>query len=467
MLSCCTVTVAGEGVATDFLLPMLRVNWKNSSNRQKDYTAEAVKQFPATVAATNFSGQIGIGRLLVFLFLTQWQLYISLFNSSALLHKSRITFGVELLKISGFTYCKSIQVAKSVELPSNATGCVCKGTCIDPRICACARLNGSDFPYVRRDGGRLVEPQAVVFECGPSCGCGPGCVNRTSQRGLRYRLEVFRTPKKGWGVRSWDYIPSGAPVCEYVGILMKTDEIDTSYENNYIFDIDCLQTMEGLDGRERKIIIFIRFSIHPVSNHSFLSSIFFKKMGSSVPHIISMTSLIIDEKRPLYVVRLSQHVMNMWVHRGTDFCLTQSCSVWNCSRHSQVAETSPRHVKVNEYAALSRRLRDVSIPTYLDKSGDHKSATVPEFCIDAGTTGNVARFINHSCQPNLFVQCVLSSHHDIKQARVVLFAADNIPPLKELTYDYGYAVDSVLGLDGKVRQMACYCGAPDCRKRLL
>ncbi|XP_028114775.1 histone-lysine N-methyltransferase, H3 lysine-9 specific SUVH4-like [Camellia sinensis] len=265
---------------------------------------------------------------------------------------------------TGFTYCKSIQVAKSVELPSNATGCVCKGTCIDPRICACARLNGSDFPYVRRDGGRLVEPQAVVFECGPSCGCGPGCVNRTSQRGLRYRLEVFRTPKKGWGVRSWDYIPSGAPVCEYVGILMKTDEIDTSYENNYIFDIDCLQTMEGLDGRER-------------------------------------------------------------------------------------------------------RLRDVSIPTYLDKSGDHKSATVPEFCIDAGTTGNVARFINHSCQPNLFVQCVLSSHHDIKQARVVLFAADNIPPLKELTYDYGYAVDSVLGLDGKVRQMACYCGAPDCRKRLL
>ncbi|KAF5958610.1 hypothetical protein HYC85_005835 [Camellia sinensis] len=263
-----------------------------------------------------------------------------------------------------FTYCKSIQVAKSVELPSNATGCVCKGTCIDPRICACARLNGSDFPYVRRDGGRLIEPQAVVFECGPSCGCGPGCVNRTSQRGLRYRLEVFRTPKKGWGVRSWDYIPSGAPVCEYVGILMKTDEIDTSYENNYIFDIDCLQTMEGLDGRER-------------------------------------------------------------------------------------------------------RLRDVSIPTYLDKSGDHKSATVPEFCIDAGTTGNVARFINHSCQPNLFVQCVLSSHHDIKQARVVLFAADNIPPLKELTYDYGYAVDSVLGLDGKVRQMACYCGAPDCRKRLL
>ncbi|KAL6999904.1 hypothetical protein U1Q18_001058 [Sarracenia purpurea var. burkii] len=89
----------------------------------------------------------------------------------------------------------------------------------------------------------LIEPKAVVFECGPNCGCGPGCVNRTSQRGLRYGLEVFRTSKKGWGVRSWDFIPSGAPVCEYTGTLMRTDEIDSAYENNYIFYIDCLQTI--------------------------------------------------------------------------------------------------------------------------------------------------------------------------------------------------------------------------------
>lgn len=43
-------------------------------------------------------------------------------------------------------------------------------------------------PFVSID--RLVEAKDVVFECGPNCGCGPGCVNRTSQRGLRYRLEV-------------------------------------------------------------------------------------------------------------------------------------------------------------------------------------------------------------------------------------------------------------------------------------
>ncbi|KAK9064695.1 hypothetical protein SSX86_016077 [Deinandra increscens subsp. villosa] len=263
---------------------------------------------------------------------------------------------------TGCTYIKSLQIAKNVLVPSSASGCNCKGSCTDQRSCACARLNGSDFPYVHRDGGRLIEPKAVVFECGPNCGCGSGCINRTSQRGLRYRLEVFKTPKKGWAVRSWDFIPSGAPVCEYIGVLKKTDDVDSNPENNYIFDIDCLQTMKGIGGRERRV--------------------------------------------------------------------------------GEVAMSS------------------------LPDQNDDKDVG-PEFCIDAGTIGNVARYINHSCQPNLFVQCVLSAHHDITQARVILFAADNIPPLKELTYDYGYEIDSVHGPDGKIKQLACYCGAPDCRQRLF
>ncbi|WCJ42035.1 Histone-lysine N-methyltransferase H3 lysine-9 specific SUVH4 [Euphorbia peplus] len=263
-----------------------------------------------------------------------------------------------------FTYSKSLQVAKNIEVPANASGCKCKGSCVDARRCACARLNGSDFPYVQRDGGRLIEAKAVVFECGPKCGCGPDCVNRTSQSGIKYRLEVFRTPKKGWGVRSWDFIPSGAPVCEYIGKVMRNEDMDNIAENNYIFEIDCVETIRGIDGRES-------------------------------------------------------------------------------------------------------RLGNVPVEDKIDVEDDPSSEHQPDFCIDAGSTGNVARFINHSCEPNLFVQCVLSSHHDLKLARIMLFAADNIPPLQELTYDYGYILDSVRGPDGKIKEMACYCGAAECRKRLF
>ncbi|ONK56108.1 uncharacterized protein A4U43_C10F4210 [Asparagus officinalis] len=257
-----------------------------------------------------------------------------------------------------FEYSKAIRLAKNLKLPTNAAGCKCKGECGDPRICSCAKLNGGDFPYVRKDGGRLIEAKSVVFECGPSCGCNASCVNRTSQKGLKYRLEVFRTANKGWAVRSWDTIPSGAPVCEYTGILRRTDEVDADLENNYIFDIDCLQTMKGLDGRER---------------------------------------------RP------------------------------------------------GDTAALV--------------NFDDKKAEA-DFCLDAGRVGNVARFINHSCEPNLFVQCVLSSHNDIRMAKVMLFAADTILPLQELCYDYGYALDSVVRPDGSIVQLACHCGAAGCRKRL-
>ncbi|KAK9050889.1 hypothetical protein SSX86_027514 [Deinandra increscens subsp. villosa] len=265
--------------------------------------------------------------------------------------------------LSGFTYTRYNKVLSNLKLPPNADGCDCKGYCKNPKTCSCARLNGADFPYVRSNGGRLIEAKDVVFECGPNCGCGPSCINRISQQGIKYQLEVFRTRDRGWAVKTKDFIPSGAPVCEYIGELRRTNEVDNVAENDYIFEIDCWQTMKGIGGRERRL--------------------------------------------------------------------------------GDVSE---------------------SLSSKLEKA-DEKSVEA-EFCIDAGRIGNVARFINHSCDPNLFVQCVLSSHHDLKLARIVLFASDNIAPMQELTYDYGYALDSVVDKNGKVRMLPCHCGTSECRKRL-
>ena len=83
------------------------------------------------------------------------------------------------------------------------------------------------------------------------------------------------------------------------------------------------------------------------------------------------------------------------------------------------------------------------MPSLLDEVDEEKYSS-PEFYIDAGSTGNVARFINHSCHPNLFVQCVLSAHHYITQARVILFASDNIPPLKVYIYILFYYIHHIV-----------------------
>ena len=39
-------------------------------------------------------------------------------------------------------------------------------------------------------------------------------------------------------------------MCEYTGILARAEDMDSVLENNYIFEIDCLQTIKGLGGRE-------------------------------------------------------------------------------------------------------------------------------------------------------------------------------------------------------------------------
>ncbi|XP_027357403.1 histone-lysine N-methyltransferase, H3 lysine-9 specific SUVH4-like [Abrus precatorius] len=264
---------------------------------------------------------------------------------------------------NGFTYIKSLQLAENIEFPPNDFGCKCKGNC--RYSCRCAKLNGLNFPYVNRNGGRLTEARNVVFECGSNCGCGPNCRNKVSQTTIKYRLEVYRTSQKGWAVRTWDFVPSGAPVCEYVGILRKSNELDDEAENEYIFDVDFLQTIKGVDGRQKRA------------------------PNASLP-----------------------------------------------------------------------------IDVYVEEQDDETMEDEPEFCIDAGSYGNVARFINHSCEPNLFVQCVLSSHFKVGLARLVLFAGQNIHPYEELTYDYGYKLNSVTDRDGNIKQMPCYCGTAECRKRL-
>lgn len=84
------------------------------------------------------------------------------------------------------------------------------------------------------------------------------------------------------------------------------------------------------------------------------------------------------------------------------------------------------------------------------------------FVIDAKQTGNLGRYLNHSCMPNLLVQNVFIDTHDLRFPWVAFFATSTIRAGTELTWDYNYEIGSVEG-----REMPCYCGATKCRKRLL
>uniref|UniRef100_S4R967 SET domain bifurcated histone lysine methyltransferase 1b n=1 Tax=Petromyzon marinus TaxID=7757 RepID=S4R967_PETMA len=84
------------------------------------------------------------------------------------------------------------------------------------------------------------------------------------------------------------------------------------------------------------------------------------------------------------------------------------------------------------------------------------------YIIDAKLIGNLGRYLNHSCSPNLFVQNVFVDTHDLRFPWVAFFASKRIRAGTELTWDYSYEVGSVPG-----KELLCYCGSTECRGRLL
>ncbi|KAK3892537.1 hypothetical protein Pcinc_003613 [Petrolisthes cinctipes] len=74
-----------------------------------------------------------------------------------------------------------------------------------------------------------------------------------------------------------------------------------------------------------------------------------------------------------------------------------------------------------------------------------------DIMIDAGPKGNLARFMNHSCQPN----CETQKWTVGGDTRVGLFASKDIPAGCELTFNYNL---QCVGTEKK----RCCCGAPNC-----
>ncbi|KAJ1562590.1 Histone-Lysine N-Methyltransferase ash1l [Nowakowskiella sp. JEL0078] len=74
--------------------------------------------------------------------------------------------------------------------------------------------------------------------------------------------------------------------------------------------------------------------------------------------------------------------------------------------------------------------------------------------IDGCRKGNVARFVNHSCEPN----CHIEKWYVNGEFCVGLFASENIPEGTELTYDYRFEAF------GKMQD--CLCGSANCRGRI-
>ncbi|KAL6971202.1 Histone-lysine N-methyltransferase member suvh2 [Sarracenia purpurea var. burkii] len=85
-----------------------------------------------------------------------------------------------------------------------------------------------------------------------------------------------------------------------------------------------------------------------------------------------------------------------------------------------------------EWGDLSQIFTDYVRPVY---------PSIPrlDFAMDVSRMRNVACYISHSSSPNVLVQFVLYDHNNLLFPHLMLFAMENIPPLRELSVDYGVA----------------------------
>ncbi|KAI5058880.1 hypothetical protein GOP47_0027050 [Adiantum capillus-veneris] len=247
---------------------------------------------------------------------------------------------------SPFEYATSLQYPQGANYEQYGApqGCNCTGACNATQACSCFSKNGHAFAYL--NNGILVKERSVIYECGSNCQCSFSCRNRSTQKALKFRLEVFRTGDRGWGLRSWDTIPAGSFICEFTGKLIQSTQLPLT--RDYVLDA----------GR-------------------------FPKVSPS------------------------------W---------GDASNLLNTQSSSATAGTS-----------------------------------LTDFIVDSSHIGNVSRFINHSCSPNILVQSVLRDHQDTKRPHLMLFAMDNIPPFKELTRNYGS--DSIFDVPGK----QCLCKSENCK----
>ncbi|CAK9302098.1 unnamed protein product [Gordionus sp. m RMFG-2023] len=343
--------------------------------------------------------------------------------------------------------------------PSFLVGCDCSdGFCTDSKACACRSLTfeslkcAEKFLEVDDDSHKHTPSRTVgynhkrlsnkvltgIYECNPNCKCSHlHCSNRVVQNNIGgARLQIYLDPHKGWCCRTLDDIPNGAFVSNYSGYIL-TEEMSDYYglqspeADEYFADLDFIECAENggaseiesddglFDDEEDLYVIWEEKKNRPVKNLGHLKALAkFKDM------------------------------LDDYVESEQEIKIT----------YSNVPESTDNIFQKKltpEFSPLGDKITNTKNTRYFC-SGQNGL-----YVLDAKRRGNVGRFYSHSCEPNMFVQNVFVDTHNLCFPWIAFFASTNIKAYEELTWDYGYQVNST----GKM--IICKCGSENCRGRLL
>ncbi|XP_061381534.1 histone-lysine N-methyltransferase eggless isoform X1 [Danaus plexippus] len=365
--------------------------------------------------------------------------------------------------------------------PEFLCGCDCEDDCEDKSKCACWQLTlegartigleGENVGYVYK---RLPEPlPSGIYECNSRCKCRDTCLNRVAQHPLQLKLQVFKTLNRGWGIRALNDIPKGAFLCVYAGNLLTdaTANLDGLNEGDeYLAELDYIEVVEQMkEGYEEDIPENIKKMDEAEIAKQQLMPDDEMESSSSEEGSSTKNGEEDDDFSPGYIglgvtefnkrlrKRDSKVAKEKSMAKDKDKTEARKENEEDCitiSDDEEVREpsnfTAAAGMGANEFKSKYRSVRSLF--------GEDEAC----YIMDAKVQGNIGRYLNHSCVPNVFVQNVFVDTHDPRFPWVAFFALRAVRAGGELTWNYNYDVGSV---PGKV--LYCYCGAPTCRGRLL
>ncbi|XP_056416044.1 histone-lysine N-methyltransferase SETDB2 [Hyla sarda] len=371
--------------------------------------------------------------------------------------------------------------------------CDCTDGCWDVTKCACLQLTAREFdqdftlPYKGKAPGyrhkRLQTPVPTgLYECNVSCKCDRKmCENRLVQLGLQLRLQVFKTKGKGWGVRCLDDLDKGTFVCIYAGkILMKTINVaiaqdsvmHTCAEKTTSNTKRCSHSDSEVMASPSSSGNSQTFRITPLLRGSSQSklkrkSVCHTKQGKldfvSMKRPNTKTSILQKRKRQL----MEEGAVTMQ-HSSEDEIFTPPASPKmqrpvDSEDENATVKVTPKMKSNSVLADEAGYISDDNSSSV--QSGGKETSDSAEFhteeniyVLDASAEGNIGRFVNHSCLPNLFVQQVFVETHCRKIPWVAFFTKSFIKAGTELTWDYNYDVGSI-----PEKEIACLCGHKLCK----
>ena len=316
-------------------------------------------------------------------------------------------------------------------------GCDCEDGCRDPLKCACWRktYEASTFTSelnsnVGYRGRRLEEMVSTgIFECNAKCKCDKRCSNRVVQNGISVRLQLFKaSAKKGWGLRCLDDIAKGAFICIYTGHVMTEEQSDVRGKDlgdEYFAELDFVECLKRLREETNK--------------------------ASDGDDSEDDIEVVIRKKKQMKTINTGENSI------VSSLKVIASSSSNKEENAIELSNINFRNTAL-ETIYSNRFFRNPKNRFYFKYFLDQTDI----YIMDAKLCGNIGRYFNHSCSPNVFVQNVFIDTYDLRFPWVAFFASKYIRAGTELCWDYNYQPNSVKG-----RELYCQCGSTSCRGRLL